>query len=123
MKRIGATGGLLAQITTEVATMAAKCTGWTSFAIISGKNSGATTTVTETSSISAPATMSTVITNTIAMSGELPIDDTTDNQGCNHSDTGRLRRRKYPAINTTQNDHRYAQRRKSARAFSYQFSF
>ena len=77
----------MAPITTEVATMAAKCTGWISFAIINGMNSGATTTVTEMSSIRAPATTSTEITNMSAMSGEFAMAWTATVKSCGiHSD-------------------------------------
>ena len=70
MNSTGATGGLLAPITTEQATMAAKCTGSIPEATMTGRNSGATTTVTDTSSITAPATIRARLTTSSAASGE-----------------------------------------------------
>ena len=71
--------------------MAAKCTGWMSFAIINGMNSGATTTVTEMSSIRAPATMSTEITNMSAISGESAMAWTATVRSCGMPSDDKIR--------------------------------
>ena len=67
MNKIGATGGLFAPMTTEQATMDAKWTGSMPFSTIAGRNNGAMTTVTERSSINAPATIRIRFTTKSAM--------------------------------------------------------